>query len=104
MADRITKRAPRGAEKTRTEASHMLGAIVGDFVGSVHEFNAPKHKDFPLIAPGCTVTDDSLLTLAVAEWLMHGAGSRTRFAERFSTMVSAAKNRMPTGLSRRDDH
>lgn len=59
----------------------MLGAIVGDFVGSVHEFVTTKRKDFPLVDPNCTVTDDSLLTVAVAEWLMHGADLVTRFHE-----------------------
>src|SRR2546423_14679794 len=57
----------------------MLGAIVGDFVGSVHEFTATKRKDFPLTHPGCRVTDASLLTIAVAEWLLHGTDLVTRF-------------------------
>lgn len=57
----------------------MLGAIVGDFVGSVHEYDAPKRKDFPLVDPRCTVTDDSLLTVAVAEWLLRGTSLVTRF-------------------------
>ena len=57
----------------------MLGAIVGDFVGSVHEFEAIKRKDFPLIHPDCRVTDDSLLTIAVAEWLLRGNDLVTRF-------------------------
>ena len=59
----------------------MLGAIVGDFVGSVHEHVATKRKDFPLLDPRCAVTDDSLLTVAVAEWLMHGTDLVTRFHE-----------------------
>ncbi|UCD24867.1 MAG: ADP-ribosylglycohydrolase family protein [Gemmatimonadota bacterium] len=57
----------------------MLGAIVGDFIGSVHEFNAPKHKDFELVNPACTVTDDSLLTVAVAEWLLDDINLTDRF-------------------------
>ena len=63
----------------------MLGAIVGDFVGSVHEFAAPKSKDFPLTQEGCRVTDDSLLTIAVAEWLLHGTDLVTRFHELVAT-------------------
>src|SRR5438105_385217 len=59
----------------------MLGAIVGDFVGSVHEFNAPKRKDFPLTHPDCRVTDDSLLTVAVAEWVLRGTDLVDRFHE-----------------------
>ena len=57
----------------------MLGAIVGDFVGSIHEFVGTKQKDFLLLDPRCRVTDDSLLTVAVAEWLMHGTDLVTRF-------------------------
>ena len=63
----------------------MLGAIVGDFVGSVHEFAGTKRKDFPLLDPRCTITDDSLLTIAVAEWLLHG----TDLVERFHALVAA---------------
>ena len=57
----------------------MLGAIVGDFVGSVHEHTATKHKDLPLVDPRCFVTDNSLLTVAVAEWPMDGTPLVTRF-------------------------
>jgi ADP-ribosylglycohydrolase len=67
----------------------MLGAIVGDFVGSVHEFVPIKRKDFPLVDPHCTVTDDSFLTVAVAEWLMHGTDLVTRFHELVSTYPHA---------------
>ena len=52
----------------------MLGAIVGDIVGSIYEFNNHKFKDFDLFGPGCTFTDDTVLTVAVADWLLNGAG------------------------------
>lgn len=57
----------------------MLGAIIGDFVGSVHEHNATKTTDFQLLDPRCVVTDDSILTLAVADWLLDGSDLVTRF-------------------------
>lgn len=44
----------------------MLGAIVGDIVGSVYEFNSHKSKDFPLWGVGCTFTDDTVMTVAAA--------------------------------------
>jgi len=50
----------------------MLGAIVGDVIGSVHEWAGTKTKDFPLFARGSTFTDDSVLTVAVADWLLSG--------------------------------
>ena len=50
----------------------MLGAIVGDIVGSVHEFTRTKTKDFPLFTTEASFTDDTVLTLAVADWLLTG--------------------------------
>jgi len=50
----------------------MLGAIAGDIIGSVHEAATTKTKDFPLFVPASRFTDDTVLTLAVAEALMTG--------------------------------
>lgn len=50
----------------------MLGAIIGDIVGSVYEWNNIKTKDFPLFRPDCFFTDDTVMTLAIAEGLMNG--------------------------------
>lgn len=48
----------------------MLGAIIGDIVGSVYEFNNYKAKDFdPFFHPECFFTDDTVCTAAVAESL-----------------------------------
>ncbi len=43
----------------------MLGAIIGDIVGSPYECGAEKTKAFPLFAPDCRPTDDSILTIAI---------------------------------------
>lgn len=51
----------------------LLGAICGDIIGSTYEFNPVKYPDFPLLPPGSTFTDDSVMTCAVAEWLMKGS-------------------------------
>ncbi len=49
----------------------MLGAIIGDMVGSIYEGKAKiKTKDFEILNPRMRMTDDSLLTLAVAKTLM----------------------------------
>jgi ADP-ribosyl-[dinitrogen reductase] hydrolase len=48
----------------------MLGAITGDIIGSIYEFNNIKTKDFELFGEGCTFTDDTVLTVAVADWLL----------------------------------
>ena len=52
----------------------MLGAIFGDIVGSPYEWNNIKTKDFPLLIPQSRYTDDSAMTIAVAEALMDTAG------------------------------
>lgn len=48
----------------------MLGAIIGDIVGSVYEFDNTKRMDFPFFSQRSTFTDDSIMTIAVAEWLL----------------------------------
>ena len=54
----------------------MLGAILGDMVGSPFEFdhNNYKHKDFPLLSEKSHFTDDTVMTVAVARGLMAGQG------------------------------
>lgn len=48
----------------------MLGAIIGDIVGSTREWHNIKTEDFDLVPKGSRFTDDTVMTLAVAEWLM----------------------------------
>ena len=62
----------------------MLGAILGDIVGSPYEFdhNNYKHKDFPLLSEKSHFTDDTVMTVAVAQGLMAGQGDAPKtFAE-----------------------
>ena len=49
----------------------MLGAIIGDMVGSLYEFHPIKTKDFEIYDNRMRMTDDSLLTIAVAKVLMN---------------------------------
>ena len=58
----------------------MIGAIVGDIVGSVYEWNNIKTKDFPLFREDCFFTDDTVMTCAVAEAIMEG-GTRDAFID-----------------------
>ncbi len=58
----------------------MIGAIIGDIVGSVYEFNNIKTKDFPLFRDDCFFTDDTVMTCAVAEAIM-GLGSDAEFVQ-----------------------
>lgn len=48
----------------------MLGAIIGDTIGSVYEFHNIKTTNFPLFDSHCNYTDDSIMTMAVANWLL----------------------------------
>ena len=50
----------------------MLGAIIGDIVGSIYEFANIKTKDFPFFSGEKEYTDDSVLCIATADWLLHG--------------------------------
>ena len=50
----------------------MYGAILGDIIGSPFEFDrGNKSKEFELFSPGCEFTDDTVMTIAVAEALMN---------------------------------
>lgn len=48
----------------------MLGAIIGDIIGSFYEWNNVKTIDFDLFPKEATFTDDTVMTLAVAKWLI----------------------------------
>ncbi len=53
----------------------MIGAILGDMIGAPYEFDrGDKTKDFPLFGPDSKFTDDSVMTVAVAEALMDTLG------------------------------
>lgn len=50
----------------------MLGAIAGDIIGSIYEFNNYRSKTFPLFSPLSRFTDDTVLTVAIADSILHG--------------------------------
>ena len=51
----------------------MLGAMTGDIVGSIYEFNNHRSKQFELFGKGCCFTDDTVMTVAVMQALLYGA-------------------------------
>lgn len=57
----------------------MIGAIIGDIMGSQYEFRPIKTKNFPLFSKHCSYTDDSLMTIAVADALMQAQDRGTDF-------------------------
>lgn len=64
----------------------MLGAIAGDIIGSVYERSPIKSKEFPLFHRSCEFTDDTVLSVAVAQALLDGTSyldSIRTFAQRY---------------------
>ncbi|MCR4811320.1 MAG: ADP-ribosylglycohydrolase family protein [Bacteroidales bacterium] len=50
----------------------MIGAIAGDIIGSRFEFNNYRATDFELFSRECTYTDDTVMTMAVADAILNG--------------------------------
>jgi len=59
----------------------MRGAVAGDIIGSVHEFLQEKTMDFPLFVEASRFTDDSVLTIAVADCLLTESSYIDKFHE-----------------------
>ena len=57
----------------------MLGAIIGDIIGSRFEFNPTNDYDFELFSPECSFTDDTICTIAVTDALLHGSDDYGKF-------------------------
>ena len=56
----------------RLAGGGIIGAIIGDVVGSVYEFNNCKSTNIALFTRDTTFTDDTVMTIAVADWLLSG--------------------------------
>ena len=52
----------------------MLGAIIGDMVGSIYEFSNHRSKEFPFFSSECYPTDDSIMTIAVTKAILENKG------------------------------
>lgn len=59
----------------------MLGAIAGDIIGSVYEWNNIKTTDFPLFVEECRFTDDTVLTVAIADSILTGSDYAIKLKE-----------------------
>ncbi len=71
----------------------MLGAILGDIIGSVYEVQPVKHKDFEFFVRGSGFTDDTALTVAVAEHILTGKDLVTMFHDYFAKYPHAGYGR-----------
>jgi len=63
----------------------MIGAIVGDIVGSIYEWDNHRSKDFPLFKEECFFTDDTVCTVALADCLMSD-GDPVEYLQRYCRM------------------
>lgn len=64
-------------KQTKNSSLRLLGALAGDVIGSRYEWHPIKTTDFQLLHDDCFFTDDSVLTVAVANGLLQGG----RYAE-----------------------
>jgi len=73
----------------------MLGAIIGDIAGSRFEFDNIRSKDFDLFAKDCNVTDDSIMTLAVAKAVLACNGDWERLGYNAVTYMREIGRKYP---------
>jgi len=67
----------------------MIGAIAGDMIGSIYENNNIKTTDFPLFQPASAFTDDTVLTVALADSILQGADPAVKFKEYYNLYPDA---------------
>lgn len=60
------------SEKVHLAPDGIMGAIIGDIVGSFYEFCNQKSTNIALFTRGTQFTDDTVMTIAVADWLLSG--------------------------------
>lgn len=74
----------------------MYGAIIGDIVGSKFEFDfTMKSKNFPFISEGCSYTDDSIMTVAVARALLKAQEDKSSFKHHLIIQMKEMGKRFP---------
>lgn len=73
----------------------MLGAIIGDIVGSRFEWHNIKSKEFVLFTPDCRPTDDSIMTLAVAKAILSCEGDYSSLANQAVACMQELGRRYP---------
>ena len=75
----------------------MLGAIIGDIAGSRFEWNNTKSKEFELLShiKGCKVTDDSIMSLAVAQAILDSKGDTAALNQHAVTRMRELGRKYP---------
>lgn len=75
----------------------MLGAIIGDIAGSRFEWNPTKSKDFDLLTQigGCRPTDDSVMTIAIANAVLECEGEYSHLSEKTVNQMRSTGKKYP---------
>ena len=74
----------------------MYGAILGDIIGSPYEFDmGSKTKDFPLFSKDSCFTDDTVMTIAVAEAFMGAFNDEDELRQRLIYAMQKWGHRYP---------
>ena len=73
----------------------MLGAIIGDIAGSRYERENRKSKDFPFFSLWDSMTDDSIMTLAVAKALLSCRKDRTDLSQQAISAMQDLGRKFP---------
>ncbi len=73
----------------------MIGAIIGDIVGSRFEFNNRLSKDFTFLTPECEFTDDTVMTCAVAQALMDSSEDFSDLSEKAVAAMQRIGRKFP---------
>ena len=73
----------------------MLGAITGDIIGSIYEspLRNIKTKSFPLFQPYSCFTDDTVLTIAIADGILNGSSYTDKLKEYYHRYPNAGYGR-----------
>jgi ADP-ribosylglycohydrolase len=77
-----------------TKEKIMLGAIAGDIIGSIYEFRNIKTKKFPLFDSKCFFTDDTVMTVAVADTILNGGQYVAKFKQYYRKYPGAGYGNM----------
>ncbi|MBO4561982.1 MAG: ADP-ribosylglycohydrolase family protein [Clostridia bacterium] len=74
----------------------MFGAVIGDMVGSIYEFDNHRSKEFPFFGAGCWPTDDSIMTVAVAKALLETDGKAEGLSEQTARWMRSIGRQYPS--------
>jgi ADP-ribosylglycohydrolase len=72
----------------------MIGAILGDIIGSVYEVMPIKSKDFNIFPQGCGFTDDTVHTVAIADSLQQNIDPVTKLHEYYDRYPHAGYGKL----------